>query len=298
MYYHPKNIKENSMITVTLMGGLGNQMFQYAYARSLALDLNTDISFDISFFEKRKERDLSLLKFKLVPTIRFNKIPSKELNKGFFLDRFSRIHAAKTMLKKQFLFWPTMQPYPLDFRLDGKKDIKLYGYWQGASLIDHHKTEISKELRVMSELSSDDEKLISKMQNENSVCVHIRRGDYVSCDWLVCDKEYYETASRMLAEKLKKPTFYIFSDDPDWVKGNIHFPEGNEIIYADDGKHMDYEIMRLMYSCNHFIISNSTFSWWAQYLTKNEDKIVIAPKRWMNDDLNYDFMYSDDWITI
>ena len=286
------------MITTALMGGLGNQMFQYAYARSLALDLDTDISFDITFFEKRKERDLSLLKFRLIPTIRFDRLPSRELNKAFILDRFSRKYAAESLLKKQFLFWPTMQPYPMECNLDGGKDIKLYGYWQGEKYFKHHREEIANELRVISDVTDADRNLMDDMRNENSVCVHIRRGDYVSCEWLVCDPAYYEKGSKLMNDKLKNPSFYIFSDDIQWVKENIHFPDNCKIVYADDGKHTDYEILRLMYSCNNFIISNSTFSWWGQWLSYNKDKIVIAPSRWMNDNLNYDFMYSDEWITL
>ena len=286
------------MITTSLMGGLGNQMFQYAYARSLQLDMDTDLLFDISFFEKKKERDLSLLKFKLCPTLRFRYLPKKQLYEGFFLDRFSRKTAAKQLLKKQFIFWPTMQPYPFEFNFDSQKDLNLYGYWQGERLFKNHRDMISNELRVNTDISKEDSRIINDMQAENSVCIHIRRGDYVKLDWLVCDKAYYEKAIALISEKLDNPSFYVFSDDVDWVRENITFPANSKVIFADDGKHMDYEIMRFMYSCNNFIISNSTFSWWGQYLSYNENKIVIAPKRWMNDDLNYDFMYSDDWITL
>ena len=131
--------------------------------------------------------------------------------------------------------------------------------------------------------------------------MHIRRGDYLSPKYKhlnVCDYQYYFESMNYIISKLNNPTFFIFSntsDDLDWIKENYSLP--GKIVYVKNDN-PDYEELRLMYSCKHFIISNSTFSWWAQYLSNNSG-IVIAPEIWNR--LNHDGiadLYMPNWITM
>lgn len=124
--------------------------------------------------------------------------------------------------------------------------------------------------------------------DKQTVCISIRRGDYVSNAEFekklnICTKEYFEKAVKCLKQKIDNPVFIVFSDDIEWCKVNIDFIE-KENYYFESGKDSVWEKLRLMYMCKHFIISNSIFSWWSQYLSKNEEKIVIAPKFWFKND--------------
>ncbi len=141
------------------------------------------------------------------------------------------------------------------------------------------------------------------IEDSNSICISIRRGDFVTDSEiskrnLVCDSNYFYRAIDEMNKRVKNPRYVVFSDDVEWCKNNIDFPK--DTIY-EDGTDPIWEKLRLMYSCKHFIISNSTFSWWAQYLSRNKDKVVIAPSKWKNfsyrKDGKFD-IYDDKWILI
>jgi hypothetical protein len=119
--------------------------------------------------------------------------------------------------------------------------------------------------------------------------------DSVRKEALICTEDYFYKGINVIKGKITNPIFFIFSDDIDWVKNNMEFK--NTKIYFEYGKDPVWEKLRLMYSCKHFIISNSTFSWWAQYLARNIDKIVVAPNRWRNYRRIAD-VYEPHWILI
>lgn len=130
---------------------------------------------------------------------------------------------------------------------------------------------------------AENKELYDIIEQTNSVCVSVRRGDYLAPehikDFYVCDETYFLRAIEVLKEKIVNPTLIFFSDDIEWVKEHI---KSDIPSYYEFGNVPAWEKMRLMYSCKHFIISNSTFAWWAQYLCRNTDKVVIAPDRWRN----------------
>ena len=131
---------------------------------------------------------------------------------------------------------------------------------------------------------SENEALYNIINSTNSICVSIRRGDYLydefKSKFFVCDKSYFDHAIKMANELISNPVFIFFSDDIEWVKENIKIDAPS---YYESGNDPVWEKLRLMYSCKHFIISNSTFSWWAQYLSRNtNNKIVISPDHWFN----------------
>ena len=115
----------------------------------------------------------------------------------------------------------------------------------------------------------------------------------------ICDSNYFYDAIKIIKKRIDKPVFIVFSDDIEWVKNNMNFGADT---YYESGEDPIWEKIRLMYTCKHFIISNSTFSWWAQYLSDNKQKIVIAPKRWKNTAYKSDTskldIYQDFWIKI
>ena len=177
---------------------------------------------------------------------------------------------------------------------------RISEFYQSEEFFRPIKEQIIQELKIKTAPSEENEKLISKISRENSVCVHIRLGDYLLPEWKmlqVCDEQYYYRGIDYMLKNVENPTFYIFSntsEDIDYLRKNYHFP--CEVTYVNLNN-PDYEELRLMYNCKHFVISNSTFSWWAQYLCENENKIVIAPKKWSVDDKKKD-IYQKNWIRI
>ena len=141
--------------------------------------------------------------------------------------------------------------------------------------------------------------LYNIINSSNSICVTIRRGDFISVEenkklHYVCNEDYFYRAMDIIAKKVNNPKFIIFSDDIEWVKNNMNFKY--DVLY-EEGNDPIWEKLRLMYSCKNFIISNSTFSWWAQYLSRNERKIVISPNRWFNNE--YESKLIDNkWILL
>ena len=163
----------------------------------------------------------------------------------------------------------------------------LNNYDSMAAVIMEDLDQIKKELHVRKEPSDKNKEKIEELQQCNAVCVHIRRGDYVSNEknraLVVCDETYYKRGMEYIAERVENSVFYIFSDnlqEINWIKENYHFDYNVQYIELNN---LDYEELRLMYQCKHFIIANSTFSWWGAYLSANEDKVIIAPATWNKD---------------
>ena len=176
------------------------------------------------------------------------------------------------------------------------KDKYAIGFFQSSKYFNEYKDIIKKEFTVKDKVLKQNEKLLKDIKKNNSVCIHIRRGDYTKVtNHLVCDIPYYLKGIDIINEKVSNPKFYIFSDDIDWVKENINF--GIPVNYVE-GNNPNYEELRLMYSCKHFIISNSSFSFWASYLSNNINKVVVAPSRWFNDPTQVSHIFEDSWNII
>ncbi|MBI5078278.1 MAG: alpha-1,2-fucosyltransferase [Candidatus Yonathbacteria bacterium] len=179
-----------------------------------------------------------------------------------------------------------LKKHNLDYNPNFLKKSHNYieGYFQSEKNFLNIKDKVLKEFTFKNE-----SKIFllekSKIDKVNSVSVHIRRGDYVSDPKInsthgVCSKEYYEQAMSLMRSKVDSPIFYFFSDDIEWVKKE--FGEHADFKYVSSPSLEEYEELMLMSSCAHNIIANSSFSWWGAYLNKNPNKIVIAPKKWVN----------------
>lgn len=140
-------------------------------------------------------------------------------------------------------------------------------------------------------------KIMDYIQSVNSVSIHFRRGDYIGNRIHETDKtEYYKEALNIIQSKVENPVYFVFSDDINWIREN--FKTSFETHYIDfNDSESNYEDLKLMSSCKHNIIANSSFSWWGAWLNSNPDKIVISPKKWFNDDmLNYEDVIPQSWI--
>jgi len=296
------------MITVKLMGGLGNQMFQYAIGRALSLDRNEGLVIDKSYYDlihkRATKRDYALSYFNL-------NVNLKEywISNPMIVSICMRFH--------QFLIRhiPSLFPhYVLEHTLKydntqfTNKEGNLYldGYWQCEKYFSHHAEQIKSDFQIRIPQSEINQKWSKVIGNTCSVCLHVRRGDYVTnpdaakCHGVLngdAGLKYYHDAISYITSKVQNPVFFLFSDDYEWVKDNlsVEYP----VHYMDhNGPSEDYEDLRLMTHCKHFIIENSSFSWWGAWLSEYEDKIVVCPQQWFkNPDMETDII-CDGWVKI
>jgi hypothetical protein len=258
------------MIVVQLIGGLGNQLFQYAAAKSLAIEKKEKLCIDVSQFENYKLHNYALNHFNIVSNI--YKRPNIYLRK---IKSFYQ----KNILYKEVDF--EYNPELINLKADV---IYLEGYFQSEKYFLKYEKEIRKDFEIITTLKRITQKTIEQIQKVNSVSVHIRRGDYLTNPVHNTNKEnYYEKALELIESRVNNPVFFVFSDDMDWVK--LNFSTKQETVFIDFNDALtNFEDLKLMSSCKHNIIANSSFSWWGAWLNQNPDKIVIAPKQWFNDD--------------
>lgn len=288
------------MIIVHLMGGLGNQLFQYSFGRNIALKNNCELKLDISSYENYEWHEYSLAPFNVEATIAstheikklhekhnrlFNKILRKTINKGII-----------KYIEKSISF--------NDEYLHIQSPAFLSGYWQSEKYFIENKSIITNELTIKVPASDENQKLLNDINNCNAVSLHIRRGNYVSVKEFnqvlgTCSLEYYASAIKYIEERLPNPVFYVFSDDITWAKQNLLSEHKFVFVDINDAKH-DYEDVRLMQHCKHHILANSTFSWWGAWLNKSPEKIIIAPEQWFQGEKNKDSLHlvPENWIRL
>lgn len=276
------------MIITHLIGGLGNQMFQCAIGTRLGLKNHTTLKFDIDGL-KNHSGGGTLRSYALsIFNIQENFANGNEIEKlkGGVAGKISLI-LQRVGLRKTYNSF-VVEPH-CNFApeiLETKGDAYLQGYWQCEKYFKDIEDVIRKEFTLKEEFSIEDNEITKEIKNANAVSLHIRRGDYVAHATTskfhgICSLEYYEDAIKYIVKKVENPTFYIFSDDIEWVKENLKME--HPVKYVSDGILKDYEELMLMSYCKHNIIANSSFSWWGAWLNSNPGKIVIAPKQWFVD---------------
>lgn len=275
------------MIIVQIIGGLGNQMFQYAFGLSLAKLMQTECKLDITGFEKYKLHQYSLQHLTLQPAI----ASAEEIERlarrttlDSLVERLERFHLLPYSYLKKYL---RERGFPFDpnlFNLTG--DHYLEGYWQTEKYYAGNENFIRQSMSIGTPPDQANTAMLQKIDASEGVSIHIRHGDYVSNKKTqsvhgVMPLEYYQRGIAFLRERLQDPTFYVFSDDIPWAKENL--PSDIKLVFADQNDaSKNYEDIRLMSHCKHHIIANSSFSWWGAWLNPNPDKIVIAPKQWFS----------------
>lgn len=271
------------MIVARIMGGLGNQMFQYAAARRLAVARNTELRLDVEYFAAQSKRQYALDGWRIRGAV----ATPRELS--FFLPRKrgqritnllrARWHGepAPTILREQrFHFQPEVLSAPDNTYLDG--------YWQSEKYFAEIADTLREEFTPALPLSARASALAAEIAGRDSISVHVRRGDYVQEEGVreihgVCRLEYYQESVRRLAETVSDPHCYVFSDDPAWVENNLQLDVPCTFVAPESagGEVVD---LHLMSRCRHHVIANSSFSWWAAWLNPSPHKRVLAPARW------------------
>lgn len=284
------------MLTVKLSGGLGNQFFQYAFASSI--NKNNEpivVIYQSKTDETHAERNLSISKFCIPENTVFKRsaenienpllyrlviINSKIFNRINPNDDSGKKKISKIEFQINNLLGYCIQKDHRYFFPKYKKNLYIEGMWHNPIYVEDNYDNICRYYCLKDEYITHELKSrINKVTSSESVCVHVRRGDYLSArGFNVLTLGYYKKSIDNLRKKLFNPQFFIFSDDIEWCKHNI---TGDDIIYIDNGFE-DYQDFELMRNCKHFIISNSTFSWWAAYLGQAENKTVITPDIWFD----------------
>jgi hypothetical protein len=291
------------MIIVRLMGGLGNQLFQYATGRSLALIHNTKLELDISNVAGSNNPVLKygLNNFNIEENFAsLNEIGHYTGNHPAFLYRYyyrlnKRIFHPSLYVEKDFSFQPEVLSLP--------DNTFLSGFWQSEKYFKSTKAILLEDLKFKDNPDEANWKILDKILQVNSVSVHIRRGDYVSDPdnnsfHGALPIRYYEKCVDYLAERLADPHFFVFSDDPSWAMANFktNFPTS---YVTQNGSARDHDDLRLMSNCRHNIIANSSFSWWGAWINKYPSKVVLAPAQWFRDaSINTVDLIPLEWIKI
>lgn len=287
-----------------LKGGLGNQLFTYAAAKRLAIYNNAELVIDVSsgFIRDYKyKRNFMLMPFnidarlvsykKLMPFIRLRRKILIELEELGLLKRKLYIN------QKGNDFNPSI------LRLQFRKRIYFEGYWQSEKYFMDVKDVIYKEFEIIPPLDKTNQEIAGLIKRKNSVCIHVRWFDNPNNTNAGnnLNLEYYTKAISMIKKKIVFPHFFIFSDYPEQTKQLIKLSESESTyINNNNGDENAYADFWLMTLCDHFIIANSTFSWWGAWLSKNSSKIVIAPSQKKNDEGAWGFpcLIPEKWIMI
>jgi hypothetical protein len=288
------------MNIVKIHYGLGNQLFQFAFARAMNLRHNVEIKLDSTFYEQNKFEDhprLFLLdKFK----IPFEQVDSTELEKYFNKSIGKRMISRIQKLFGNFRSC-IIYEYNLQFNkryIKKNEDCYWIGYWQDFRYFKEFNNIIKEDLNFIFGPFEENKSWIDKINFTNSVCIHVRRGDYlteINNTVILTSLKYYNEAIEIICLKVKDPVFYIFSDDYEWSKDNIKI-ECDHYFLNHNGEHNAHEDLRLMKTCKHHIISNSSFSWWGAWLGSNPEQIVVCPKKWRINDVQ--MFQPENWIQL
>ena len=272
------------MIIVRLMGGLGNQMFQYAFGRRLAVDRGVLLKLDLSWFptqDKRKfELDKLNIKAEIARESEINKI--RYFSKNQLLRKIYSIYQGRLdYYKRSFINEKNALEHDPNLTV-APRHCLLSGYWQSEKYFIKVAKFIQSEFTLSQPLSREAKELEKIICNtKNTVSVHVRRGDYISekTNHWVCSVDYYEKAIRFIANEVYQPHFFFFSDDIDWVKKYLRIQ--HPATYIDNqNTHNDVEDLFLMSQCRHHINANSSFSWWGAWLGEKDGSIICTPSRW------------------
>lgn len=295
-------------IIVRVHGGLGNQLFQYAFGRGVSSRLKTDLLIDRSPF----------LKSRYDPHVYHNKPCFAHLNIrvqfakdsdmfGFvwlrkhrkFFDQFYDMLRLKRALLP---FYYPERTFAFDPEVFSHTNTYFDGYWQTEKYFKHRADELRAELAPAKPLSGYAQNMLNEIKRTNAISLHVRRADYVtdpnsSVFHGICSLEYYQHAIAYITQRIPSPHFFIFSDDYEWSVENFKFLN-YPFTCVRGSEEKNYEDMHLMSRCAHHIIANSSFSWWGAWLNPRPDKIVIAPKVWFANAPKADTrdLLPDEWI--
>lgn len=299
------------MLIARITGGIGNQLFQYAFIRSLSLKLNVKYKLDLSWYRDYEKyenthnpnaatkREYLLDKFNINEKL----LSPSYLRASYKINNSSLLNTCKNIFPLNYFSYNTITEQTFDIDdIKSHKNTYLSGFWQKSDLFEEYNALLKKEFILTNSLNKENQYFMDNISASNSVSVHIRRGDLLSRPAAVryqpySSNKYFSDSIDIIKNDVSDPNLFVFSDDINWVKKNFNF----DIPYTyidNDGP--DYEHFSLMCNCKHQVIANSTFSWWAAWMNNYPNKIIIAPKWWYRDPVKNESIIRipDNWIII
>jgi hypothetical protein len=292
------------VIISKIIGGLGNQMFQYAAGRALSLRLSTPLRLDVSgFADYGMHHGFELPRvFSCAPELSTEDEvhdllgwrASPLVQRILIRSGLRMLYGDSLVVEPHLRYWPGINRV--------RDNAYLSGYWQSEKYFSDASQAIRNDFAFRHPFSETNAKLVSRIDQTMAVSLHVRRGDYVSdpktnATLGLCTLDYYRAAVSHIAERTEQPEFFVFSDDIPWVKANLEIDSPRTYVDHNQGTE-SYNDMRLMSLCRHHIIANSSFSWWGAWLNPRQDKTVIAPRKWFANDENARDLLPADWLIL
>lgn len=304
-----RNPGRHQLVVVRLKGGLGNQMFQFAFGTALSERFGLSVLYDDLWYRTTSKRYTHGNSFAIVEGFRID-LPTSPGR----LDRkvrfpFDRRRPWRSVASFLATFSGARLEYvaddeetainPVDLRRD---NIYYDGYWQDPVYFSMLSETLRRAFVPRAVLSSANQEVAKLARESNSVAVHVRRGDYVTSPLAssyhgFLGVLYYQKAMRKIEEEVEAPRYFVFSDDPEWARNHLPGTSRTKIIDWNNGPRSVNDIY-LMSCCKHNIIANSTFSWWGAWLNPNRAKIVVAPVRWFRDPSRHTPLLMAGWKTV
>lgn len=292
------------MIVSHILGGLGNQMFQYAAGRALSISRSAPLRLDISDFSGYgPHHGFELMQVFSCPVTLAGPEDVRAVlgwQSSRLVRRLVVCPALRFLRNRHFVAEPHFHHWP------GIRDVPLpcylRGYWQSERYFSNVAQTLRMDFTFRQPLTGRNLELAEKIGAANAVSLHVRRGDYASNPKTlamhgVCPLGYYEAAIKYIVERVETPHFFVFSDDMEWVRGNLIIDHPCAYVDHNSGAE-SYNDMRLMSLCRHHIIANSSFSWWGAWLNLRPEKLVVAPKRWFANGNNVKDLLPSGWVSL
>ena len=286
------------MIIIGLKGGIGNQLFQYAFGRHLALRNHSELQFDTEGLRRANEigniyRDFALPAFN-IPIVEASRAGVLRLKYPYGpLSKAWRLFRGKVLNEYHIKYHERLLAIRGEYYGDG--------YYQSPRYFDAIRPTLLTDLTLKNPLSPGAAEIAKRISGTTTASLHVRRGDYatnprVIYEYGTCAPTYYTRAIEYLESRHPDITYVVFSDDIAWVKA--HLPVGARAIYVDDPTISDVESLMLMSQCTHNIVANSSFSWWGAWLNQHLEKIVVSPTPWFEHQPTDPHLIPEDWIRI
>lgn len=276
-----------------LEGGLGNQLFQYAFAKKISQENNFDLTLDNGItLVQNESRRASLFNFN---------INCKFISLDANLSLFPKAALEKSGLKNFEIIKENKSIDIFDLISQISQSTYFIGWWQSYKYFDSIQEALKNEIYPRAPISSEFNDAKAWVESKNdTVAIHVRRGDFINSDFGILPKSYYLDSIKLIKSKVQKPEILFFSDDADWVHSELA-SEFEGYIVSHKWHLKDFEELALMSLCDHHIIANSSFSWWGCWLKKNDQGISIRPSRWFaktNDVVNEQDICPKHWLVV